>query len=130
MSTSERSRRERPAAKAADKAELSARLRRAQREELLAQNMPVAVALQDLPALQRLGLNNALFFLRQHWTHIAGGALAAHTTPWSLKDGVLAVRADSPLHRQELTYASPRIVRIAQDHLGEAAVQSVKAARP
>jgi predicted nucleic acid-binding Zn ribbon protein len=110
-------------------AELSARLQQAQRRELLSQNVPAAQVLQDIPALQRLGLNHSLLFLRQHWTHIAGEALARHTTPYGLKDGVLTVRADSPLHRQELTYAAPRIVRIAQDHLGPL-VQSVKAARP
>jgi predicted nucleic acid-binding Zn ribbon protein len=112
------------------RAELSARLRRAQHKELLAQNVPAAEVLRDLPSLKRLGLNTALFFLRQHWTHIAGEALARHTTPWSLKDGVLAVKADSPLQLQELTYAAPRILRIAQDHIGEGAVQSVRAARP
>lgn len=113
-----------------EREELSERLRLAQRRELLAQNAPVAQILKDLPALRRLGLNNELFFLRQHWPHIAGQALARHTAPWSLKDGVLTVKADSPLHRQELTYAVGRIVRVAQDHLGDAAVQSIKATCP
>jgi predicted nucleic acid-binding Zn ribbon protein len=110
--------------------ELSARLGRAQRAELRRRHAPAADVLKDLPALERLGLNQGLFFLRQHWPHIAGEALSRHTTPWGLKDGVLMVRADSPLQLQELTYAAPRIVRIAQDHLGPRAVSSVKAARP
>jgi predicted nucleic acid-binding Zn ribbon protein len=111
------------------RAELSERLRLAQRRELLERHVPLAAVLPDLPALRRLGLNNALFFLRQNWMHIAGQALALHTTPWSLKEGVLTVKADSPLHRQELTYAVPRILRIAQDHLGENMVRSVKTAQ-
>lgn len=110
--------------------ELSARLRRAQREDLLRRHVPVSEILKDVPALQRMGLNAGLFFLRRHWTHIAGRALSQHSTPWSLKDGVLSVQVDSALQRQELTYAFPRILRIAQDHLGELAVQSVRAARP
>jgi predicted nucleic acid-binding Zn ribbon protein len=109
--------------------ELTRRLREARREDLLARNVPLAKIVMDLPALKRMGLSNGLFFLRTHWPHIAGQPLALHTTPWSLKDGVLTVKADSPLYRQELTYAVGRIVRIAQDHLGADAVLSVKAAR-
>jgi predicted nucleic acid-binding Zn ribbon protein len=97
---------------------------------LLSENEPVARLLSGVPALQRLGLNTELLFLRGHWNHIAGDALARHTVPWSLKDGVLAVRADSPLYLQELTYAAPRILRIAQDHLGERTITSIKAGRP
>jgi predicted nucleic acid-binding Zn ribbon protein len=112
------------------RAELSERLGQARRRELLSRHVPLEEVLPDLPALRRLGLNSALFFLRQHWMHIAGEALALHTTPWSLKEGVLTVKADSPLHRQELTYAVPRILRIAQDHLGAAMVRSVKNTQP
>jgi len=108
---------------------LSQRLQRAQRAELLAHNVPLARILEDLPVLLRLGLNQPLFFLRTNWRHIAGDALGGNSVPWSLKDGILTVKADSPLHRQELTYAAPRIVRIAQDHLGEGVVVAVKAAR-
>ncbi len=113
-----------------DLAELSERLHRAQKAELLRQNVPASSVLEGLPALERLGLNSALLFLRQHWPQVAGAALALHTLPRSLKEGVLTVQADSPLHRQELTYAAGRIVRIAQDHLGESAVQSLKVHRP
>jgi predicted nucleic acid-binding Zn ribbon protein len=110
-------------------AELSRRLHSAQRAELLEQHVPVANILRGLPAMQRLGLNSTLFFLRSHWPLIAGDSLARHTVPWGLKDGVLMVLAESPLQRQELTYAAPRILRIAQDHLGEGMVRSVRAAR-
>jgi predicted nucleic acid-binding Zn ribbon protein len=110
--------------------ELSERLQRAQRQQLLDGHVPAGLALGDVTALQRLGLNASLLFLRQHWNHIAGAALAAHSVPWSLKDGILSVQTSSPLHRQELTYAAPRILRIAQDHLGEGSVLAVKAARP
>lgn len=114
---------------ARDLGSLSRRLDQARREALLSQNKPVGRLLDGLRSFQRLGLNQSLFFLRQHWPHIAGESLAAHSTPHSLKDGVLSVRVDSPLMRQELTYASTRILKIAQDHLGAERVQAVKAAR-
>lgn len=108
--------------------DLSLRLAQARRRALLARHTPVGELLDGLRSFQRLGLNQALFFLRRHWEHIAGAQLARHSVPESLKDGVLRVRVDSPLLRQELGYASGRILRIAQDHLGEQAVRSVKAA--
>jgi predicted nucleic acid-binding Zn ribbon protein len=108
---------------------LSQRLAKARDEALLAENVPAGRLLDSLRSFQRLGLNQALFFLRQHWSEIAGVALAAHSTPASLKDGVLSIQVDSPLMRQELTYASGRILRIAQDQLGADNVRSVKAAR-
>jgi predicted nucleic acid-binding Zn ribbon protein len=109
-------------------AQLSQRLQTARRRALLAEHAPLADIVPQLGALRRLGLNEALFFLRRHWPHIAGEALARRTTPWSLKEGVLTVKADSPLYRQELTYAAPAILRIAQDHLGAETVRAVKAA--
>jgi predicted nucleic acid-binding Zn ribbon protein len=110
-------------------AQLSTRLLKARDAALMAEHTPVGRLLDRLPAFKRLGLNECLFFLRQHWPQFAGEALAGHSVPRSLKDGVLEVQVDSPLFRQELTYAAPRILRIAQDHLGEDRVLSVKAFR-
>lgn len=110
-------------------ADLSRRLGEARRRELFVEHQPLAKVMSQWPLMRRLGLNQALFFARQHWPQFAGQALAEHTTPWSLKDGVLSVKADSPLYHQELTYALPRITRIAKDHLGEDMIQSVKVVR-
>lgn len=109
--------------------QLSERLAKARREALLSRHVPVGRLLDGLRAFKRLGLNQSLFFLRQHWPEIAGEGLARHSSPRGLKDGVLSVQVDSPLYRQELTYAAGRILRIAQDHLGEDRVRSIKAAR-
>jgi hypothetical protein len=109
--------------------DLSQRLARSREQALLKEFVPVSVVLAGLPAFKRLGLNESLFFLRQHWPHFVGDALAKHSVPYGLKDGVLTVQVDSPLFRQELTYAIPRILRIAQDHLAEGMVRSVKAGR-
>jgi predicted nucleic acid-binding Zn ribbon protein len=108
---------------------LSQRLSAAREKALLRRHAPAAAVLATLPSFQRLGLNESLFFLRQHWPHFVGDALARHSTPRSLKEGVLSVDVESPLFRQELTYAIPRILRIAQDHLAEGMVRSVKAQR-
>lgn len=110
-------------------ADLSRRLLESRDGALLAEHVPVGRLLDGLPAFKRLGLNESLFFLRQHWNHVAGDSLSRHSSPRSLKDGVLEVQVDSPLFRQELTYAAPRILRIAQDHLGLDRVRSLKAAR-
>lgn len=106
---------------------LSQRLAHARDKALLNQHVPVGVVLASLPAFKRLGLNESLFFLRQHWAHFVGEALARQSVPRSLKEGLLTVDVESPLLRQELTYAIPRILRIAQDHLAEGTVRSVKA---
>lgn len=116
-------------ARNADLAALSRRLNKARTEALLSQHVPAGRLLDGLRSFQRLGLNQHLFFLRQHWPDIAGPGLAQHSVPQSLKEGVLTVQVDSPLFRQELTYACGRILRIAQDHLGADAVRSVKAGR-
>jgi|GEM_PF-2484012 hypothetical protein len=108
---------------------LSQRLAHAREQALLKRHVPVSVVLAGLPAFKRLGLNESLFFLRQHWNHFVGEALARQCVPQSLKEGVLTVQVDSPLLRQELTYAIPRILRIAQDHLAEGMVRSVKTNR-
>ena len=98
---------------------LSARLDELRRAELFAQHESAKDALAGLPLMRRLGLNEALFFLRSHWPHFVGPALAAHSVPWSLKEGVLKVQADGPLHRQELAYSLARVLRTARDHLGD-----------
>ncbi len=109
---------------------LSEALGRAQKAALFAECAPLSRVFDEAALARRMGLNASLFFLREHWPHIAGVELARHSTPQSLKAGVLTVQTDTPLHRQELTYALNRIMRIAQDHLGPDRVQSVKAARP
>ena len=113
----------------ADLTALSKRLAQARERALLAENRTAWSILPELRSMQRLGLNPALFFMRQHWAQFVGESLARHTTPLGLKDGTLKIQADSPLYRQELTYAAPRILRIAQDHLGADQVRFIKASR-
>jgi hypothetical protein len=92
---------------------------------------PATQSLQDFmkrsPRLQRLGFGDAFFILAAHWPVFAGPVLGAQTYPVSLKKGELRVRVNSPVLRQELTYAAPSLLRVAKDHFGEGVVLSVKA---
>ncbi len=109
--------------------DLSGRLDRLRRRELLGEHQSASEVLAGLPLMRRLGLNEALFFIRSRWPDFVGPALAAHTVPWSLKDGVLRVKADGPLHLQELTYALGRVTRVAQDRFGEDLIRRAEALR-
>ncbi len=92
---------------------------------------PATMPLQDFmkrsPRLQRLGFGDAFFILAAHWPVFAGPVLGAQTYPVSLKKGELRVRVNSPVLRQELTYAAPSLLRVARDHFGEGVVVAVKA---
>lgn len=92
---------------------------------------PATQSLQDFmkrsPRLARLGFGDAFFILAAHWPVFAGPVLGAQTYPVSLKKGELRVRVNSPVLRQELTYAAPSLLRVAKDHFGEGVVVAVKA---
>jgi hypothetical protein len=88
---------------------------------------PLHEFMKRSPKLARLGLGDAFFVLAAHWPVFAGPVLGAQTYPVSLKKGELRVRVNSPLLRQELTYASPSLLRVARDHFGEGIVIAVRA---
>ena len=92
---------------------------------------PGTITLQDFmkrsPKLSRLGLGDAFFVLAAHWPAFIGPTLGNQTYPVSLKRGELRVRVNSPVLRQELTYAAPSLIRVAQDQFGLGVVHSVKA---
>lgn len=92
---------------------------------------PATHSIQDTmkrsPKLSRLGLGDAFFVLAAHWPAFIGPTLGNQTYPVSLKRGELRVRVNSPVLRQELTYAAPSLIRVAQDQFGLGVVNSVKA---
>jgi hypothetical protein len=91
------------------------------------QTLPIQDFMKRSPKLMRLGLVDAFFVLAAHWPVFAGPVLGSQTYPVSLKKGELRVRVNSPILRQELTYAAPSLLRVAKDHFGEGVVESVKA---
>ncbi len=76
----------------------------------------------------RLGIDAAVetgaIFSR--WRHIVGDGVAAHAGPTSLREGVLRVRADSPVWATEISYLAPEIQRRANEEVGRTVVQEVR----
>ena len=74
------------------------------------------------------GLDDALSAgtLWKRWVEVVGPDVAARAEPTSLRDGVLRVRADSPVWAHEIGYLTAEIKRRANDTLGRPAVTEVK----
>lgn len=80
------------------------------------------------PAASGYGLDDALSAgsLWKRWLEIVGSDVAAHAEPTSLRDGVLRVRADSPVWAHEIGYLAAEIKKRANETLGRPAVTEVK----
>lgn len=74
------------------------------------------------------GLDDALSAgtLWKRWVDVVGSDVAAHAEPTSLRDGVLRVRADSPIWAHEIGYLTGEIKKRANETLGRPAVAEVK----
>ena len=77
---------------------------------------------------RRLGIEAAVetgaIFSR--WQRIVGDGVAAHAKPSSLREGVLRVRADSPVWATEISYLAPEIQRRANEEAGVVVVKEVR----
>ncbi len=80
------------------------------------------------PAASGYGLDDALAAgtLWKGWCEVVGPDVAAHAEPTSLRDGVLRVRADSPVWAHEIGYLATEIKKRANETLGREAVAEVK----
>lgn len=80
------------------------------------------------PAASGYGLDDALSAgtLWKRWVDVVGPDVAAHAEPTSLRDGVLRVRADSPVWAHEISYLTAEIKKRANETLGRPAVTEVK----
>ena len=80
------------------------------------------------PAATRFGLDDAMATgsLWTRWEEIVGGDVAAHAQPTSLRDGVLRVRADSPVWAHEIGYLTEEIRSKANAALGRSVIREVK----
>jgi predicted nucleic acid-binding Zn ribbon protein len=63
--------------------------------------------------------------IHQHWSEIAGEALAQHVVPIRLHGGVLVVKASSPAWATQLRYLAPQLIARANEVLGSGMVASV-----
>jgi predicted nucleic acid-binding Zn ribbon protein len=64
------------------------------------------------------------------WAEVVGTDLAAHCSPETYEDGVLAVRADSTAWATQLRLLSPQLVRTLNEHLGAGTVHRVNVLGP
>lgn len=80
------------------------------------------------PAASGYGLDDALAAgtLSRRWIEVVGPDVAAHAEPTSLREGILRVRADSPVWAHEIGYLTAEIKRRANETLGRQAVSEVK----
>ena len=80
------------------------------------------------PAAAGYGLDDALSAgtLWKRWVDVVGPDVAAHAEPTSLRDGVLRVRADSPVWAHEIGYLAAEIKQRANQTLGRDAVAQVR----
>jgi len=86
-----------------------------------------AEALKKL--LPRLGLTERLNEkeVQDAWLEVVGEFLAQHSTPASLKDGILVVQVLQPTVRYELDRSwKPEVLKKLQDRFGKKAIREVR----
>ncbi len=76
----------------------------------------------------RFGLDDALAAgtLFKRWGEMVGPDVASHAQPTSLRQGILRIRADSPVWAHEIGYLAEEIKTRANAALGRAAVTEVR----
>ena len=79
------------------------------------------------PAAKTFGVEDtrAVAALWRRWEEVVGESIAAHAEPTSLRDGVLKVRADSPVWATEIGYLAEEIRGAIERELGPGSVRSV-----
>jgi hypothetical protein len=89
---------------------------------------PIRLASLLDPVGRKLGVGPAAEVGRlwAGWEEIVGPAVACHAEPTSFRDGVLRVRADSPVWATEITYLAETIRHSANGWLGKELVADVR----
>ncbi len=79
-------------------------------------------------ALSEAGLTRRLEerSLLAAWPTIVGERIARYSTPLDIEDGVLTLRADNAVWRQELTLLLPEIIRRYNELCGADAVREIR----
>lgn len=68
--------------------------------------------------------------MRTHWDQVVGGAIAMHTQVADFRDGVLTIRADSPVWATQLTYLIPQLTATIRERLDGLDVREIRVAGP
>jgi predicted nucleic acid-binding Zn ribbon protein len=68
--------------------------------------------------------------VRAGWPELVGDALAAHSTPLHLRDGVLRVGVDDPAWAGQFRYLADTLVAALAERVPEAAIREVSVTAP
>lgn len=63
--------------------------------------------------------------LRRDWADVVGAAVASHTQVLGIEDGVLTIRAESPVWATQLTFMTTQIRETIRGKLPEAGIRDV-----
>ena len=87
---------------------------------------PVKEGLEALA--RRLGVpsTDSLGVIFSRWDDTVGDALASHTKPVSLTDGILVVAVDQPGWATQLRYLAPQLIGRLNEACGESVVGRVE----
>jgi hypothetical protein len=79
------------------------------------------------PAARSFGVQDpkVVSALWRRWAEVVGESIASHAEPTSLRDGVLKVRADSPVWATEINYLAEEIRSAIERELGPGSVRSL-----
>lgn len=64
--------------------------------------------------------------LHQRWDEVVGSAIAAHTRPLRVRDGVLLVATDDPAWAAELRWLGDELAAQARDVLGDPSIERIE----
>lgn len=68
--------------------------------------------------------------LRSHWDQVAGELIAQHSYVADVRDGVLYIRADSPVWATQLTYLVPQLADAIRERLDGLEVTDIRVTGP
>ncbi len=90
------------------------------------EEMPLKIIIQQLMDDYQLSSKLRQMRIQKIWTRIVGQYAASQTEEITFKNGRLAVTLKSAALRNELTFASSKIVKNINKLLGEEAVEDIR----
>ncbi len=68
--------------------------------------------------------------IRDSWPELVGDLLAAHSTPWHLRDGVLRIGVDDPAWAGQFRYLTDGLVAELAERVPNAAIRDISVGAP
>jgi len=76
--------------------------------------------------IEGIGPKDGLSLVIREWPAVVGEALAAHSTPASLRDGRLVVECSGSVYSQELQLLSRKLIAALSEALGDGVVEELR----